>query len=198
MNKIGLVGTIFGIIGTIFGIWEHYENSLYHKDMDTLLREHNIPNVLIEQVSSRQWIGDKEPYLTISIINRSNEIAKNLKVQLMDIKGKTLKFTPTKAFSIPSVSIGPNKKWLCPIGPISEIRQIKPSINIANIVGSTVIGFGTRPLNPFIPNEKAILLKYPYLLEFPVGMIDYSYYSVLGSKLGGIVPLYIYLSYAKS
>ena len=52
MKKIGLVGTIFGIIGTIFGIWEHYENSLYHKDMDTLLREHNIPNVLIEQVSS--------------------------------------------------------------------------------------------------------------------------------------------------
>ena len=190
MKKIGIVGTIFGIIGTIFGIWEHYENSLYHKDMDTLLREHHVPNILIVQVMSRQWVGDKEPYLTISIKNTSNEIAKNLNVQLTDFQGKTLKFTPTKAFSIPSVSIEAHKNWLWPIGPISEVRQINSPVNIKE---STLIGFGTRPLNPFIPNEHAVLLKYNSLFGFPVGMIKYSYYSILGVKSGGIIPLYIYL-----
>ncbi|MGL3710503.1 hypothetical protein ACSYAY_06525 [Leptospirillum ferriphilum] len=191
MNKIGVVGAVIGIIGVVFGIWEHYEKAKYQNDLDELLREHNTPHILVEKALTKQWLGDNEPYLTIFLKNRSNEIAKNLKVQFLNLQGKVQKFTPSKAVPNFSISVGENKSLLWPFAPISEIKHI---ILFSNNQEPSLVGFGFRPLNPFDSKDNIIVSKFHVVRSLPIGIIECSYSSILGAKLEKVFPLFVYIS----
>lgn len=194
-TTIGLLFSIFSmLLAVTFWYFPKHNNDMGIQD--AVLKSQNPTEIELTSISTKHWVGDNEPYLTLVFENYSKNTAYKFSAKL-NINNIEQNFTPTKTstyYKLKTISVGPGEKLHLPIAPLSEIEKSISTERYFN----TILGFGKRANMPIEYQEKinskyrknsslyTSAISYPFLLNI-------NYETIFKTEKNEYVTLFAYL-----
>ncbi len=122
LEKWGIISAIATVLGFILAIYVYLFPPITPISIsEKIAKDDNHTKLTIEKIEIKKWLGDTEPYITITIRNPSKRTALNVTPSFTG-KNRVWTFTPTKTSSLyqKGLTIEAQTTSEFPIAPVSE------------------------------------------------------------------------------
>ncbi len=199
LEKSGYVGTISGVIGLVLTIVIYLlPPTIPATPADRVVKDDNPTKIELAEISIEQWLGDREPFVTIHLRNPSKRTALSVSAKFHE-GSSDLTFSPTNTsnvFRSADLSIEPGHILKIPSAPVSEFLATFK----AKCPDCYLIGIGQEANLPLSLSEEICRPKLEKGLAcqtdykaYPIGVIN-SFTSIFGDKSSEMNIVFVYLS----
>lgn len=194
INKWALLTSFVGVLGFGVLIYDHlFPSAPIPSVSDLVLKDNNPTKLEISEIKIKTWLGDSEPYITVSVKNVSKRTAINVIPSFQGAKDPWY-FTPTKASTAfqNGLLIEPQSTMEFPVAPVSEFL-IKTAQDCA---GCYLMGVDKDANIPISYTLKACQNKNPCELSSlskPFGL-NLHYKNIFNEPVHQFVVLFSYFS----
>jgi hypothetical protein len=197
--KSGYIGTVSGVAGLFLAVVFYLvPPSTPATPADRVVMDDNPTKIELAQITVEQWLGDREPFVTVHLRNPSKRSALAVSSQFHE-GSSDLKFSPTETSNIfqrPDLSIESGHTLKIPSAPVSEFLATFK----AKCPGCYLLGIGKESHLPFSLSEEICRPKLDKGLPcqtnytaYPIGLMK-NFTTIFGGKASEMDIVFVYLS----